>query len=1163
MSFFKNILSSLSNTPQSQNIINQKLTFETRESSEYKDLNKIIKGIKINSKIIEDYSEYINEIENLINPKNIFSSELEYRFSKLNNNPIKNSEKKISEIEMMIKVGKIGKKETQLDEKSSYEKIKFQNNFKKIESQTNFASIRANNCIFKGKWCYEVNLITNGLMQIGFCQLNTDFKRNEGVGDDKTSFAFDGFRQVIWNKDNNKYGNLWDIGDIIGVCIDLDNHKMEFFINGKKLGDAFVDLVSTGENIAYFPAISLSQGEKCNFNFGYLPFHFDYQGYQSFDIPLSQVNGFDKITQQILNILDSDIFNILINDNVSNYNKINVSYLIFDFLINVAFNDIFIIKIILLPYLIKLSQDQIKFKLFFDYLIGFIPTKEKKLQLVKFFFDIFSNIIEEYALMGEKKIDEWIKHFRLFKSILYVESIVNIWIESGTIETLKNIFSSNFFRFPDFYEYLLSKNRFSEPTKTVYESVNEIKTEFFDNNESIHLTINEKFTNEMSDLLYFILTDKRKFINDIILKDKLNELIKNGFGLSQIEELLNVIGGYPNQGKEEPLFFKNIYYPVINIFIKDYINISFDKLSTEPWFNRQDKESIYYDDVGIGGTISSVTTEYISNIDNKFTIKNNEFYAHFFHQIIKMGDDLFINQILKRFEKTRAKNKNILLSNLVISSHGNRAFENVFRRDFYLFNLHSQILFYKFSYFIIKFIMWLKEQNKDILYFIPNCVIELPFALFKTLVKLHSKILSEPEFRKKINEGCVHFKNDDYIKNIFKLYLYLFADNKIRNPELRENLLTKVNFLTKKQNLMKFFDEEEEFFDNLIKGLLNDMTGDALSHYACRVLLKIIAPICFGKENESNNKKLVSKIQKYFSGNQEILNDFLKNYSKFINQVMTEYTINLSNITGKYKNGLKDVPIQTKLPLLQAISSSYNLMCDLLKINEFFIVIYPNFFLDINSLNYSHLVNIIKNLGARILSSPYIDQLINIGNELDKIYKELEAKNNINNNEMYQKRRINLLNLGYSTVGIFLKLYKNKDKGNYAIFANNFANISDIRFEPFKNLYKMLKKNVTDAAIKPKIEEYYTIILSLEKLRNIQDLSDEQMDKLIEKNELCIICYEHLSNMEILPCKHSACEDCLRQYMNDKDICFICHHKIESTKKIQIKEDLNKMDIDN
>ena len=70
------------------------------------------------------------------------------------------------------------------------------------------------------------------------------------------------------------------------------------------------------------------------------------------------------------------------------------------------------------------------------------------------------------------------------------------------------------------------------------------------------------------------------------------------------------------------------------------------------------------------------------------------------------------------------------------------------------------------------------------------------------------------------------------------------------------------------------------------------------------------------------------------------------------------------------------------------------------------------------------------------------------------------------------------------------------------------------------------------------------------------------MDQLIAKDELCIICYERLSNMEILPCKHSACEVCLKQYMNDKDICFICHNKIEKIEKIKIKEDLNKMDID-
>ena len=36
----------------------------------------------------------------------------------------------------------------------------------KIESLNSFVSLMANNCITKGKWCYEVTLLTNGLMNI-------------------------------------------------------------------------------------------------------------------------------------------------------------------------------------------------------------------------------------------------------------------------------------------------------------------------------------------------------------------------------------------------------------------------------------------------------------------------------------------------------------------------------------------------------------------------------------------------------------------------------------------------------------------------------------------------------------------------------------------------------------------------------------------------------------------------------------------------------------------------------------------------------------------------------------------------------------------------------------------------------------------------------------
>lgn len=79
---------------------------------------------------------------------------------------------------------------------------------------------------------------------------------------------------VTFNKDQKNYGLPWDIGDVIGCCLDLDNKIAEYYINGKSLGIAFSD-IPTGENIAYFPGISFSQSEICIFNFGNSPFMFN------------------------------------------------------------------------------------------------------------------------------------------------------------------------------------------------------------------------------------------------------------------------------------------------------------------------------------------------------------------------------------------------------------------------------------------------------------------------------------------------------------------------------------------------------------------------------------------------------------------------------------------------------------------------------------------------------------------------------------------------------------------------------------------------------------------------------------------------------------------------------------------------------------------------
>ena len=133
--------------------------------------------------------------------------------------------------------------------------------------------MRANTAVFKGKYYYEVRLQTSGLMQIGWCTFATPFIVSRGVGDDETSYAFDGYRVKKWNLDNHTYGEMWTAGDVIGTLIDFDNREISFFRNDKCLGVAFKRL-KVGPNMAYFPAVSLANGQRVIFNFGLTPFKY-------------------------------------------------------------------------------------------------------------------------------------------------------------------------------------------------------------------------------------------------------------------------------------------------------------------------------------------------------------------------------------------------------------------------------------------------------------------------------------------------------------------------------------------------------------------------------------------------------------------------------------------------------------------------------------------------------------------------------------------------------------------------------------------------------------------------------------------------------------------------------------------------------------------------
>jgi len=180
--------------------------------------------------------------------------------------------------------GRIGSEVVIVDPTSQCGNMRVEKERIEIESQSNFSSIRANVCVCRGKWMYEVLLGSKGIMQLGWATMKCKFTNEEGVGDTSDSYAYDGHRVRKWNVATGKYGEEWMAGDIIGVCIDMDEGSISYSRNGYSLGVAFRD-IRRGKGYAYFPAISLSFAEVVQLNFGGTPFRYPVEGYKPIQDP--------------------------------------------------------------------------------------------------------------------------------------------------------------------------------------------------------------------------------------------------------------------------------------------------------------------------------------------------------------------------------------------------------------------------------------------------------------------------------------------------------------------------------------------------------------------------------------------------------------------------------------------------------------------------------------------------------------------------------------------------------------------------------------------------------------------------------------------------------------------------------------------------------------
>ncbi|EGZ05726.1 hypothetical protein PHYSODRAFT_362482 [Phytophthora sojae] len=172
------------------------------------------------------------------------------------------------------------------DEGSASVGTAFKHGLCELRGRGNFGTAAARHCcaVMKGKWYYEVRLITAGVVQIGWADstFEANSETGDGVGDHERSWAYDGARQVKWNggKDEEYAADdSWSKNDVIGCMLDLDEGTVAFTRNGVDLGVAFRNVKHTSSDQGFFPAISVEQTEILLVNVGSQPFLYEAPGF--------------------------------------------------------------------------------------------------------------------------------------------------------------------------------------------------------------------------------------------------------------------------------------------------------------------------------------------------------------------------------------------------------------------------------------------------------------------------------------------------------------------------------------------------------------------------------------------------------------------------------------------------------------------------------------------------------------------------------------------------------------------------------------------------------------------------------------------------------------------------------------------------------------------
>ena len=970
-----------------------------------------------------------------------------------------------------------------------------------------------------------------------------------------------------WNKEENRYGKTWDYGDIIGVCLDLDNNKIEYYQNGEKLGIVPIK-IENGAGIAYFPAISISEFEKCFFNFGATTLVYNYEGYEPMDIPQSQYNGSFEVTSLILQSLSHSNLLEFLDKETEDVNEIYLKKIVnqklFYFLINVSFKDFFLCKSLLFPFMYSLVKknkknffiflEQINKNLTLNFGVGF--------RFYNSFFEKLTNIIEEYAIMGPKFFSKFELYSELFIELISNERYFKLW---STTENffghLRNIFNSNVIKLGLIYDKIneiFGDEKYNQNLGNIlYRIIQEgnMVTEEQNTYDEKYININKK----MIGIIFDYYKNKSTICQASFI---FYDLMRACYPINTIKEYIfdfNTFIGPDN--KKNILAFKNVVVGYFLYFFDNYKNIDLNEIPigsvtiiqlphiTNTIKNELSKTGVYvsyFREENIGGKSINLINKTI--FENTFSskeifsgIKNTSAICfNLLARLISLLDKFFF-----AYYEFQSLSKDYLYSEYLPNERGTTFFDALFRYYFYLFNEASQVVLYKISFFISKWLNCIiNTKNRLNVILLPLYLVDFPFQITQLMLITKSKILFNDEYRNNINKSCDHFIKDDFLTCLFDLYINLFEDERLADYNaLIQSLGWKIHLFLREDKTRNIILKNENYIKKIIKGISNIINVNNAERIIVRIL-KVLQRTPYANEKLYNKEELqemdnnINNLRTILGGNEykTMFYSIIKAFSKNLNLKISTYKTNIDNCK-QYCLDLNFVGNDLER-YIQNLKSSFKDVILIIHYYEFILNIsQENFFnSDFLDLPLIYIRQFFISITKNILKEPYIGYLEKM---LNYIYMK-----DIHINEM---------------IDSIINLFSIINQENKQSFINFMVSTNEILIDPLLDLYKYkyVSNSPYEEYMNNKYDEYKELLEQIKKLRseyNQEKIRKQKDIEYLDDEFLCAICYSQIANYNIIPCFHKGCKECLLAYLADNDKCFMCRQPYDSVVKIPQEE---------